>query len=591
MYTLGLSCYYHDSALSLLKDGEIIACVQEERFSRKKNDARFPTKALDYLINEYSLSNDNLKDIIFYEKPFLKFERIIETIIYNAPKSLGFALKSLPEWLGSKLNLKATLKKEFKNFGLDQINILFSEHHFSHAAASFYTSPFADALCVTIDGVGEWSTASIIEFNSNNVKFLKEMHFPNSIGILYSAFTYFLGFKINSGEYKLMGLAPYGDINDEETKNFIEIIKNNFITIHDDGSIKLNLSYFKFHYANQTINKPKFESTLKLKKRNEESNINQSHCNLALAIQTITEEIILKIIRSAKLLTNSKNLCLAGGVALNCVANKKILDEGIFEDIWIHPNPGDAGASLGAALGYYYRNKPYLPGKHKFTPFLGPEFSALDIKRSLRRFDIGFKTYNQIDLINKVSDDLFNNKVVGWFQDRMEWGPRALGNRSILANPCSSDMQKKLNLKIKFRESFRPFAPIVLKEKASKIFNTHGKTSSFMQYTFPLVESRSPQIFELPIDQRIKDISIKLPAITHVDNSARIQTVSREENEKIYDLITAFESKSSFPVLINTSFNVRGEPIVCSPDDAIKCFLNTNMDILILDNFYITKNN
>ncbi len=589
MYIIGISAFYHDSAVALIKDGKVIFAQQEERLSRIKNDSSFPLLTLKYIQTEYNLNSNNLEAIVFYDKPFLKFERIVESIINYAPHTINFALKALPEWLGTKINSKKLIKSYLNKIpgDLSKVSIKFSEHHFSHAAASFYTSPFSDCCAVTIDGVGEWATCSIIDFSEREFTILKEIEFPDSLGILYSAFTFFCGFKVNSGEYKLMGLAPYGNRKSEQTLKFIKLIKEEIVEIYPDGSFHLNLNYFSFQNGDKTIKEDKFEALFGMPKRIPESKIKQDHCNFALAAQIVTEEIYLKIIQHAKTITKSKNLCLSGGVALNCVANNKVLLSKAFNNIFIHPNPGDAGAALGCALGYYFSKNDFNP-TNNFNPYLGIDYSEKEIKQVIRKFNLDSQKLSQDELNQVVSKQISENKIVGWFQGRCEWGPRALGNRSILANPLSQDMQTKVNLKIKYRESFRPFAPIVLAEDSQKYFQD-CIPSLFMQYTFKVVDSNSEQNFNDPLDVRLKKICSPIPAVTHLDHSARVQTVSESENNKIYGLIKEFKNLTGCSVLINTSFNVRGEPIVCSPEDAIKCFLSTEMDILVLENYIIFK--
>ena len=587
MYSIGISAYYHDSAITLLKDGKILLCLQEERFSRIKNDSAFPSLALQYLIDEYSLDQTNISSIVFYDKPILKFDRIVSTIISSAPASLSFALKALPPWIGGKLNLRKTLRRELEKHikKASSIPLYFSEHHFSHACASYYTSPFQDACVVTIDGVGEWATTSIIEFKNNKYHFLKEMHFPHSVGILYSCFTFFCGFKINSGEYKLMGLAPYGD--KKGANILLGKMKSELVTIFEDGSIKLNLDYFKFHKNNKSINEKKWSALFNIPLRPQESQLSQEYCDFALAAQLLTEDIYLKIFQHAKDISSSNNLCIGGGVALNCVANAKLLASHIFQNIWIHPNPGDAGAALGAALALHHDNHEFL-GCSDFTPYLGASFSKKEILRAIRRFNLSYDLKKGEELYSSIANSISTGNIIGWFQGASEWGPRALGNRSILADPTSIDMQSHLNLKIKFRESFRPFAPIVAEENAGEYFELDGP-APYMQYTFTVKGSKAESVKTDVIIDKLKHIKSRVPAITHLDSSARVQTVSAKQNERIHKLIKAFESISGVPMLINTSFNVRGEPIVNSPEDAIKCFLNTGIDILVLDNFVISK--
>lgn len=589
MYIIGISAFYHDSAAALIKDGKIVAAAQEERFTRIKNDSSFPLNAINFLFEDNGLSESDIEQIIFYDKPWLKFERILDSTLQFAPHTLKQFIISLPSWLSEKLNFRKLMKTKLKDRFplLAQKEILFSEHHFSHAASTFYTSPFTDSAVLTIDGVGEWATTTIFSFSEDSYTKHEEMHYPDSIGLLYSAFTMFCGFKVNSGEYKLMGLAPYGDKDARQTREFIKIIKDKLLTIHNDGSINLNLKYFKFHHGKETINRKGFEKIFNLKTRDPNSTITQDYCNYALAAQIVIEEIILKLCKHTKDITGCDNLCLAGGVALNCVANHKILLSKLFKNIWIHPAPGDAGGAVGCALGYYYSMYKYTP--HDFNPYLGPSFSNKEIEVELKRFKLNYTQVDYDDLYSKVASALAQSEIVGWFQDRMEWGPRALGNRSILGNPKDQQMQQKLNLKIKFRESFRPFAPITLEEDLKENFETDINLP-YMQFTVPVKNS---SINEIPthnnLPEKLKAICSPLPAITHLDLSARVQSVSKAQNPKMHALLNEFKKKTGHGTLINTSFNVRGEPIVCSPKNAIECFLSTEMDILVLNNFLIQK--
>lgn len=588
MYILGLSAFYHDSAAALIKDGKVLNAAQEERFTRTKNDSSFPHHAISFLLQEEGLSINDIDHIVFYDKPWVKFERIIESVLNTSPRSLTQFLNAMPSWLGEKLNFRKLIKNKFlildKNYS--DKKILFSEHHFSHAASTFYTSPFEEACVVNIDGVGEWSTLTIYEFKKNSHKLIKQMNYPNSIGILYSAFTYFCGFKINSGEYKLMGLAPYGVDSNERTQFFIRKIKEELVAIYEDGSVKINLKHFKYHYGNRTINEKSWEDIFQLKTKEPDSELTQDYCDFALAAQLVTEEILLKIIGHAKSITNTENLCLSGGVALNCVANSKIRNQNFFNNYWIHPSPGDAGGAVGAALGYFYKDRDYNPS-HEFSPYLGPSFSEKEIRISLKKFRLKYVLLDEESLISTVAQNINNDKVVGWFQGALEWGPRALGNRSILANPKSKDMQSKLNLAIKFREGFRPFAPVSTFQDAPKYFE-NVFDNPYMQYVHQ-VKGFIPNSTHLTLKERLKNINSPLPAITHLDGTARLQTVTEKQNQKLYKLIKAFEQLSDYAVLINTSFNVRGEPIVNRPDEAIECFLETKMDLLVLENFLIFK--
>lgn len=586
MYIIGISAYYHDSAVALIREGRVISAIQEERLSRIKNDARFPGQALKYLLENYEIKLEQIDAIVFYDKPWLKFERIIESCIRFAPRSWQLFVKSMPIWLSQKLNFRKLLKKELNQVmpELGKKEIYFSEHHLSHIASSVYTAPFVDCIAISLDGVGEWATLSIYEHKKDQLIKLKEMHYPDSIGLLYSAFTVFCGFKVNSGEYKLMGLAPYGDPQDPQTQRFCKLIKNQLLKIFPDGSIQLNLDYFAFQYGAKTIEEKKWSKLFSLNRRGPNAPLTQDYCNFALAAQQVTEEIILKIVQHASTLSSSRNLCLSGGVALNCVANAKINQLNLFDQIWIHPAPGDAGGALGAALAFYYANKSY--GPVDFSPYLGPKYSEQAIKKTLDQFELKYTQLNWPELLELVAKKLQAGQIIGWLQDEMEWGPRALGNRSILANALDANMQKKLNLKIKFRESFRPFAPIVTVENAKQYFEIDAD-ASFMQYTFQVkavVTKGHPQLAS-----GMSNIISPLPAVTHADGSARTQTVSEKQNPKIYQLLKTFEKLTGTPVLINTSFNQRGEPIVCTPQDAIECFLGTELDVLVLQNFVLFK--
>ena len=591
MYILGFSAFYHDSAAALIKDGVVLYAAQEERFSRKKNDSSFPLESIRFLLKEEGLSLDEIDHVIFYDKPWLKFERIIETILNQSPRSLGQFMAAMPSWLGERLNFRKMIKEKLKMIepGLGIKELLFSEHHFSHAASAFYTSPFQEACVICIDGVGEWATLTIYEFESDKYRLIKQMNFPDSIGILYSAFTYFCGFKINSGEYKLMGLAPYGKL--ENALIIKNKIKSHLYTLFDDGSIRINLSYFKYQYGNETIAKEKWQTLFGLPAKDSESQMTQEYCDFALGAQLAIEEILLSVVKHAGSITKSNNLCLSGGVALNCVANAKIQKQGVFKNIWIHPAPGDAGGAIGAALGFYYSKEIYNPVS-SFSPYLGPRFSLQDVERALKKFKLNYEKHCDLEVIEMTADSLADNQVVGWFQDRMEWGPRALGNRSILASPIDANMQSKLNQKIKKRESFRPFAPVVLESKTGEYF-VPDLTNPYMQFTHQ-VKNFKESIEEYEHQEylpKLSQIESPIPAGTHLDGSARVQTVNANQNLKLANLLAAFEKRSNLPILINTSFNVRGEPIVCTPEHAVKCFLSTDMDLLVIENFVVHKNN
>ncbi len=587
---LGISAYFHDSAVALIEDGEIIYASQEERFSRIKHDSSFPKQALKNLLEFNNLKLKQIDHIVFFEKPFLKFERLIETYLAFAPKGFKQFLFSMPIWLKQKLFMKRELIEELKNFEpkLKKSKLFFSEHHVSHAASAFFPSPFVKALIFTADGVGEWATTTVGIGNKNNIEILKEINFPNSLGLLYSAFTYYIGFKVNSGEYKLMGLAPYGK------PIYADLIKNKLLDIKDDGSFRLNQDYFDYSTGFKMTNE-KFSDLFKSPPRKSESNIKEIHMDIAASIQNVTETIILKILESLKKEYEIENLCLAGGVALNCVANGLIQKHKIFKNIWIQPAAGDAGGSLGAALALWYmhlkkkrieQNKDSMKGS-----LIGPSFSNEDIKKSLDKSMIKYIQMEKPKLVRFIAEKISKGKVVGWFQNRMEFGPRALGARSIIADPRDKLMQKKLNLKIKFRESFRPFAPSVLEEHSNKWFDLDCN-SPYMLLVSDLKKNKliSQKKKKYSSLSSINQIRSKVPSITHINNSARIQTVTKSTNPLYYDLIKEFFNITNTPLIINTSFNIRGEPIVCTPEDAYRCFMGTNLDILVLENFIIEKN-
>ncbi len=598
MIVLGISAFYHDSAAAIIKDGEIIAAAQEERFTRKKHDAGFPANAVKYCLDECGIELEKLDAIVFYDKPLLKFERLLETYYGFAPKGLRSFITSMPVWMKEKLFLKKLIKDELKEIGTlnKQIPILFPEHHLSHAASAFYPSPFKDAAILTIDGVGEWATASICHGTGPDIKILKELQFPHSLGLLYSAFTYFLGFKVNSGEYKLMGLAPYGNPDSEQVKEYIEKIKTNIVSIYDDGSIWLNQKWFNYATGLKMVDDNKWENLFGFKKRKPEDALEQHHCNLGLAIQHITEEVVIKMAAHAKDLTGAEYLCMAGGVALNCVSNGKLLNTGLFKDIFIQPAAGDAGGALGAAYcGYYiYDKHERIVDEHDSMKgsYLGPEISERDIKSVISKYNAVAVKCNSNEIAEKTAALLNNGKIVGWVQGRMEFGPRALGGRSILGDPRNAEMQKKLNLKIKFRESFRPFAPSVLDSDCSQWFE-HDGISPYMLLVKPIKkELRKPipeNYNELDVRNKLYHERSSLPAITHIDFSARIQTVHEQTNPAYYKLITEFKKLTGCGVVINTSFNVRGEPIVCSAEDTYRCFMRTAMDVLVIENYLFLR--
>ncbi len=603
MKILGISAYYHDSAAAIISDGIILAAVQEERFTRIKHDAYFPTNAVKYCLQYSGFSISELDAIVFYDKPFIKFERLLETYYSNAPRGIKSFVAAIPVWIKEKLFLKKLLKEELckiENVKRTKLKLLFTEHHLSHAASAFYPSSFDEAAIITLDGVGEWATASICHGKGNSITILKELHFPHSIGLLYSAFTYFLGFKVNSGEYKLMGLAPYGIASSENTQNYIKIIREKLVDIKEDGSIFLHLEYFNFETGLRMIHEKKWEQLFGFKTRSPESETLQEHCDLAYAIQYVTNDIVLKIAQTAKELTGAENLCLAGGVALNCVANGHLLKSGLFKEIFIQPAAGDAGGALGAALvahHIYFNKERNISSEDRADSmqgaYLGPEFSDIDIEYTARKHKASFVKHNLFDEVAETTAKLLDKgNVVGWFQGRMEFGPRALGNRSILGDARNPEMQKKLNLKIKYREGFRPFAPSVLAENANEYFEINT-SSPYMLLVANVVEERKkllPDNYDqLPLLDKLYVQRSDIPAITHIDFSARVQTVHKETNERYWTLIKKFEELTGFAVIVNTSFNVRGEPIICSPEDAYICFMNTEMDHLVMGNYIFDK--
>ncbi|MDC3396816.1 carbamoyltransferase [Candidatus Pelagibacter sp.] len=591
---IGISAFYHDSAASLIEDGIIVAAAQEERFSRKKHDDRFPKNAIKFLLENSNCSLNEIDKIIFYEKPFLKFERLLETYIAFSPKGFKQFSKAIPIWLKEKLFQKKQIinfLKEIDNSFIPDNKILFSEHHFSHAASAFYPSPFNHAVILTADGVGEWATTTVAVGNGNKIEMKKEIEFPHSLGLLYSAFTYYTGFKVNGGEYKLMGLAPYG------APKFVKTILDNLIDIKEDGSFRLNQDYFDYATGLTMTNKKFNDLFGRLPRNPENEDISQFHMDIGASIQKVTEDIMLKIAKNLRKEYGIENLCLAGGVALNCVANGKILKEKIFKNIWIQPAAGDAGGSLGAALGYWY-NELKMERSNKNIDsmrcsYLGPEYSNEKIKDILIDIGAKFESLENDNLLDFTTDKLAEGKAVGWFQNKMEFGPRALGGRSILGDARSPEMQKKLNLKVKFRESFRPFAPAILLEDLNEWFDLDSESP----YMLLVGKVKEDKLIEQTPDQKsakglekLNIIRSKIPAVTHVDNSARIQTVTAE-NGIYYDLIKSFKKKTGCPVIVNTSFNVRGEPPVNTPVDAYKCFMATDLDILVLGNCVMEKQN
>jgi len=589
---LGISAFYHDSAAALVVDGEIIAAAQEERFSRKKHDPGYPFNAVNYVLTEGKLKLNEVDHIVFFEKPFLKFERLLETYMAFAPRGFKSFSLSMPLWLREKLFQKKflfdKLKQHDENFK-DIKKIKFSEHHYSHAASAFYPSPFENAVVLTLDGVGEWATTTVAIGKKNKLEMIKEIYFPHSLGLLYSAFTYYTGFKVNSGEYKVMGLAPYGK------PKYKDLIIQNLMDLKEDGSFKLNMKFFNYATGLTMTNK-KFSDLFGHPVRNPKKDLLEDfHMDIAASIQSVTEEIVIRITKNIASEYKIKNLCLAGGVALNCVANGKILRQKIFDDIWIQPAAGDAGGSLGAALAYWHHElkKPRENFQDQMKgAYLGPKLSEKNVEDQLKKLKARYTKKSSSEISSIVAKELSNGKTVGWFQGRMEFGPRALGGRSILADPRSDKMQKELNLKIKFRESFRPFAPSVLREEVSNWFELNYD-SPYMLLVSDV--KREKQINMSEKDKKlfgIDKLNIKrssIPAITHVDYSARIQTVHKETNLKYYNLINEFKKITDCPVLVNTSFNVRGEPIVCSVEDAFNCFMGTNLDILAIENYLLIK--
>ncbi len=589
---LGISAFYHDSAACLLKDGKIIAAAQEERFTRKKHDPNYPHNAIEFVLKYANLKLSEVNQIVFFEKPFLKFERLLETYVAFAPKGFISFANAMPLWIKEKLFQKNflfnKLKAHDKNYKSDE-NIFFSDHHLSHASSAFFPSPFDEAIVLTADGVGEWATTTVAVGKNNHLEIKKEIHFPHSLGLLYSAFTYYIGFKVNSGEYKLMGLAPYGNpVYEDKIKKLIDL--------KDDGTFRLDQKYFNYS-TGLTMTNEKFDNLFGQRPRNpRDEEITQFHMDIAASIQKVTEEIIIKLVKAIRKEYDIKNLCLAGGVALNCVANGKILQENIFDNIWIQPAAGDAGGSLGAALALWYleqgNERIVNPEDDMNGSYLGTEFDEKEIKKELDSVGANFEILNYESLIDKTAEFLSNEKVIGWFQGRMEFGPRALGCRSILGDPRSDKMQKNLNLKVKYRESFRPFAPSILREDLSDWFEMNVDSP----YMLFVANINSNKRIEMTEEQNrlfgINKLNIKrskIPAVTHVDYSARIQTVTKKTNKPYYDLIAKFKEKTGCPAIVNTSFNVRGEPIVNTPLDAFNCFMGTDLDYLVIGNCILDK--
>ena len=592
MYVLGISAYYHDSAAALLRDGEIIAAAQEERFTRKKHDAGFPNNAVEYCLKEAGITLGEVDYVAFYDKPFLKFERLLETYVAFAPRGFESFRMAIPVWLREKLFLKDLLRKELKAFALDydwDSRLRFSEHHLSHAASAFFPSPFEDAAVLTMDGVGEWATTSLAIGRGNTLQVVKEIHFPHSLGLLYSAFTYYTGFKVNSGEYKVMGLAPYGE------PRYVQQIFDHLVDLKEDGSFRLDQSYFNY-CTGLTMTSPKFHELFGGPPRRSDELLTQRHMDLAASVQAATEQIVLRLARAIRQQTGISNLCLAGGVALNCVANGKVLRDGQFDKLWIQPAAGDAGGALGAALAIHHIHlgqSRVADGQDKMRgSYLGPAFEQADIERRLTAAGAKFSVLNDAELFQTCAAALAEDKALGWFQGRMEFGPRALGGRSVLGDARSPSMQSVLNLKVKYRESFRPFAPSVLRNEVADWFELDGD-SPYMLLVADVVKSRRRAMSEA--EQALFGIEklnvprSDIPAVTHVDYSARIQTVHEATNPRYHALISAFKQLTGCPVIVNTSFNVRGEPIVCTPEDAFRCFMGTEIEALAVGNCFLKK--
>ncbi len=587
VYILGISCFYHDSAACLIKNGDIVAAVQEERFSRKKHDPRFPKRAIEYCLEAGSIKVGDVDHIVYYDKPFMTFERLLMSYLTVAPRGLRSWLEAMPLWLGKKLHIPKVIKKELGYEGY----ILFTEHHESHAASAFYPSPFNESAILTMDGVGEWATASFGVGKGKEIRLLKELHFPDSLGLLYSAFTYFCGFKVNAGEYKLMGLAPYG------SPRYKDIILSEIVDVKEDGSIRLDMSFFDFLGGLKMTNR-KFAGLFNGPPRKSESEITRREMDIAASIQKVTEEIILKMALHVYRVTQQKHLCLAGGVALNCVANSQILSKSPFENIWIQPAAGDAGGALGAALSVWHH---YLGNKrsvregrdNQLGSYLGPSFSNDDVKTFLDGREYPYRRLNPAERAKIIAQEIAAGKIVGYMCGPMEFGPRALGARSILGDPRNSETQTVMNLKIKYRESFRPFAPSVLEEDVSDYFET-DRPSPYMLFVAGVNEDRrlpQPSKNHMPMLERLKIKRSDIPAVTHLDYTARLQTVSSNHKKDYHEVISAFKKLTGYGVVVNTSFNVRGEPIICTPEDAYRCFMRTEMDVLILEDFLLLKQN
>ncbi len=598
---LGISAFYHDSAAAVIEDGKILAAAQEERFTRIKHDHSFPVHACRFCLDFSGFDMDELDAVVFYDKPFLKFERLLETYYNFAPRGLVSFITSIPPWLKEKLFLKKLIRDELRQvhpYHPDKLRLLFPEHHLSHAASAFYPSPFRESAIITMDGVGEWATASVCHGKDNGITILRELDFPHSLGLLYSAFAYFLGFRVNSGEYKLMGLAPYGIPGSGRVQQYAGKIKTELVCIYDDGSLWLNQFYFNYATGLSMIREKRWEKLFGMTRRKPGEDFTQEQCDLALAIQQVTEEIVLKVSREAKKLTGSANVCLAGGVALNCVANGKLLKEHVFNNMFIQPAAGDAGGSVGAALAanyLFFGQSRHADEQHVVMQhtFLGPPCEDRDIEKVARKFNAVYRHIDNFEeLASEVAALLDKGKVIGWVQGRMEFGPRALGNRSILGDARNPDMQKRLNLKIKFRESFRPFAPSVLEEDMNAYFDT-GTPSPYMLLVADVRPEWRNEIpsdyYELPMREKLYVNRSALPAITHVDFSARIHSVNHDANPRYRMLLEKFRERTGCGIVVNTSFNVRGEPIVCTPLDAYRCFMRTDMDYLVMNNYIFDK--
>lgn len=595
-FVLGISAFYHDSAAALLVDGQLVAAAQEERFTRIKHDASFPQHAIRSVLAEGGVRYEELSAVVFYEKPFIKFERLLESYHAVAPRGLGSFLTTMPVWIKDKLLFKRMLRQHLGELGDGRPPLFFPEHHLSHAASAFYPSPYENAAILTIDGVGEWATTTISHGQGHRIRLLRELHFPHSVGLLYSAFTYYLGFRVNGGEYKLMGLAAYGDPEAEQTKRWVEDMLRELVELHDDGSIALNMRYFRFLTHLRMTDDRRWQQLFGLERRLPGAPLTPSHANLAWAIQHVTERVVLRLADTAHELTGSANLVMAGGVALNGVANGKLVAQGPFKNVWIQPAAGDAGGAVGAAyaawhIGQEQPRKIVLPDAMQ-GGYLGPSYSDKAIEIVLRKYGTTAMPYEEDELIACVVEQLVRGRVVGWFQGRMEFGPRALGNRSILGDARHPQMQQKINQQIKFRESFRPFAPSVREEDASDYFDI-AAPSPYMLQVHPVRFDRRLPVPEFPADapllERLRHARSDLPAVTHVDYSARVQTVNRDTNPRFWKLLTAFKEATGYGLLINTSFNVRDEPVVCTPEDAYQCFIATQMDCLAIGPYLVTK--